>query len=68
MYAVKANDFVRDVVIHRYPCGHIRKGGGSPGKYNQVHWKDFDKLSDANRWADQWVRRGYTKKYCRFCF
>jgi len=60
-YAVKANDFVRDVVIHKYPCGHIRKRGGEPGKYDQVHWEDFDALNDAERWARGWQSKGYTK-------
>ncbi len=65
-YAVKANDFVRDVVIHE-SCGHIRKRGGEPGKYGQVHWKDFEELSDAEKWAQEWQAKGYAKKYCSFC-
>ncbi len=67
-YAVKANDFVKDVVIHKYPCGHIRKRGGSPGKYGQVHWKDFYTLDIAEAYAQNWGSKGYTKKYCRSCF
>lgn len=66
-YAVKVNDFVKDVVIHEYPCGQIRKRGGAPGKYGQVHWEDFDTLADAEEYAQQYQNRGYTKKYCSFC-
>jgi len=66
-YAVHVNDNVKDVVIHKYPCGNIRKRGGEPGKYGQVHWKDFDELSDAEKWAQEWQTKGYAKKYCSFC-
>lgn len=66
-YAVKANDIVRDVVIHEYPCGQIRKRGGDPGKYGQVHWDDFDTLDDALKWARKYQNKGYTMKYCSFC-
>jgi len=62
-YAVKANDIVKDVVIHKYPCGNIRKRGGAPGKYDQVHWEDFDSLDDAEKWARTWQSKGYIKKY-----
>jgi len=67
MYAVKVNDFVKDVVIHKYPCGHIRKRGGAPGKYGQVHWFDFETFEDAIREARIWEAIGYELKYCK-CF
>lgn len=65
-YAVKANDIVKDVVIHKYPCGHIRRRGGPPGMYGQVHWEDFDTLDDAEKWVQGWQSKGYTKK-CHTC-
>jgi hypothetical protein len=55
------------VVIHKYPCGHIRKRGGEPGKYGQIHWSDFDLLGDAEKWASDWEKQGYLKKQCSFC-
>ena len=41
----------------------LRKRGGPPGKYGQVHWEDFDTLDDAEKWAQTWQSKGYTKKY-----
>ncbi len=67
-YAVKANDFVRDVVIHEDSCSQVEKGGGPPGKYGQVHWKYFDTLDAAEKYAQKWQAKGYTGKYCSFCF
>ncbi len=66
-YSVKANSIVKDVVIHRHPCGQIRKRGGSPGKYGPVFWEDFGTLDDAQDYAKQWQKRGYVLKYCSFC-
>ena len=66
MYAVKANEIVKDVVIHRYPCGQIRKRGGV-GKYGQVHWYDFDTYEQALGEARKWEARGYKLKHCSFC-
>jgi len=42
MYAVKVDEFVKDVVIHRYLCGNIRKRGCAPDKYGQAHWFVFE--------------------------
>ncbi len=67
MYAVKANDIVRDVVIHKYPCGHIKKGNGPPGKFGQVHWYDFDLYEQALNEARKWQVKGYKFKHCSFC-
>jgi hypothetical protein len=66
MYSVKANDFVRDVVIHAKSCSHVRKRGGV-GRYGQVHWKDFGTLADAEEYAGTWQRKGYALKCCSFC-
>jgi hypothetical protein len=66
-YAVKVNSFVKDIVIHKHPCGHIRKRGGAPGKYDQVSWEDFDTLDAAEEHAKTWESRGYIRKHCRFC-
>lgn len=67
-YSVKVNSIVKDVVIHKYPCGHIRKRGGGPGKYGQVHWKDFNTLDEAEEFAKSKEMIGYKiKKYCSFC-
>ena len=66
MYAVKVNTIVKDVVIHKYPCGHIRKRGGV-GKYNQVIWQDFDTYPQARNYAEKWQSRGYKLKHCHFC-
>jgi hypothetical protein len=66
-YSVKANDIVKDVVIHRSDCGHVRKGGGEPGKYDQVHWEDFNTLQDAEAWVIQWKLKGYKTKHCGHC-
>ena len=68
MYAVKANDFVMDVVIHRYPCGNIRKRGGAPDKYGQVHWFDFETYNEALGEAREWKAKGYALKHCKKCF
>lgn len=67
-YSVKANEFVRDTVIHRSGCSEVRKRGGEPGKYGQVHWADFATVSQAEQWAAQWVAKGYKgPKRCRRC-
>jgi|GEM_PF-1691662 len=66
-YSTKVNSIVKDVVIHRYPCAQIRKRGGGPGKYGQVHWGDFDALDAAEEYAKKWEMKGYQKKYCSFC-
>jgi len=68
MYAVKVNDFVKDVVIHRYPCGNIRKRGGAPGKYGQVHWFDFETYNEALNEARRWEAMGYELRHCKQCF
>lgn len=67
MYAVKVNDIVKDVVIHKYPCGHIRKGGGAPRKYRQVHWFDFDTYEQALNEGRRWQAKGYNLKLCSSC-
>lgn len=67
VYSVKVNYFVRDVKIHRYPCGQIRKRGGGPGKYGQVLWQDFATLGEAEEFAKKWELSGYKKGYCRIC-
>ena len=64
MYAVEANDIVKDVVIHRYPCGHIGKRGITPRKYGQVHWFDFDIYDEALSEARKWKSIGYELKHC----
>jgi len=66
-YSVKTNSIVKDIVIHRYPCRQIKKRGGGPGKYGQVHWEDFDTLDAARAYARKWEDKGYSLKYCRFC-
>ena len=66
MFAVKVNDIVKDVVIHMYPCGEIRKRGGK-GKYGQVHWYNFDTYKQALIEAKKWEARGYELKHCKHC-
>ena len=66
-FAVKANDWTKDVVIHKYPCPYIRIRGGEPGKYGQVHWEDFNDLQAAENYAQIWEMKGYRKKYCSRC-
>ena len=66
-YAVKANTHKKGVVIHKYPCGHIRKFGGV-GKRGHIHWKDLEDLKQAELWADMWIKKGLPNKYCFFCF
>lgn len=65
-FAVKANTISKTVVIHKFPCGHIRKRGGI-GKYGQVKWEDFENLKDAENWAKIKERNGLSLKYCSFC-
>lgn len=67
IYAVKANDFVKDVIIHKLPCGQYKKRGGV-GKYGQVHWFDFSTYEEALSEARKWQMKGYTLKHCSFCF
>ena len=66
-YAVKANSFIKDVIIHQCPCKEIRKRGGGPGKYGQVYWQDFATLSEAEKYATEWQIRGHKKDYCGHC-
>lgn len=66
-YSVKANDIVKDCRIHKSSCGHVRKRGGEPGKYGQVHWEDFDTLNAADQYASTWRAKGYDTRPCKVC-
>ena len=64
--SVKVNDITKEVVLHESSCHEVRKRGGV-GKYNQVHWDDFDSLQEAELHALEWINAGYSKKYCAKC-
>lgn len=66
-HAVQVNDIVKDVVIHKYPCGHIIKRGDPPEKYEHMHWLDFDNYGEALSESREWEARGYKLKHCPFC-
>jgi hypothetical protein len=61
-YAVRVDEEVKDVTIHKHPCGHIRKRGGW-----RAIWEDFNTLEETEKYAREWKAKGHSIKYCAHC-
>jgi len=60
-YLVRATKRVKNVIIHKRPCGYIR------GDKDMGHWKEFDTLEEAKVYTQGWEEGGHIVKYCKYC-